>query len=295
MNNPKRWIDNEQQPEIGRLLRAAHGESPPRRAVERTLLLLGTATAVGALSTFGATTAKAASSTLGWAFAKWGAVAVLGLSVAVSSVIVARRDARLSQVAPALSTGPAHSPGKARARALPRANDQKDSKSESTVVTNNAPSLDRGRVPVKASAGMSGIAEVNPEPPNAATHAARFADEPPEEVNPVVDTPAVNAGSDAPSRLAADAQLVEELRWIDAARVALSHGSPSQALTMLDAYNRQCQSKRLLAEALLLRMQAFVRLHDRVSAIRIAQEIVARFPNSPHALRARELLGMPGN
>lgn len=293
MGNPKRWIEDEKQPEIARLLRAAHRELPPRRAVERTVLLLGTTAAATALTTglLGAATAKAASSSLGWAFAKWGTVAVLGLTVATTTVVVVRRPMTLFHASSASSGARTNLSGRARSPALPRANDQNNSDSEVREVTRDDPNVERVPVPAIASGAVSGPADVPLPPLNTARAVARFPDESPSEDRKMADTVVAGTGSGAvAARSSTDAQLLRELRWIDSARAALSKGSPNQALTILDDYGQKCSSPRLLPEALLLRMQAAVRLNDRGGAVRTARELMARFPNSPHALKARELL-----
>ena len=97
----------------------------------------------------------------------------------------------------------------------------------------------------------------------------------------------------APAPRNANDPLGRELARLDAARAALHGGRPSQALVELERYAREHPRGRLLPEALVLRMQALERTGDAEGARVAARRLLETAPASPHAGRARALLGAP--
>jgi TolA-binding protein len=89
-----------------------------------------------------------------------------------------------------------------------------------------------------------------------------------------------------------DLRLAEEMRYLDQVRGALRQSRPADALKWLTAYQRNCSAQRMLPEALLLRLRAEVSSGNRLAALATAQQIGSRFPKSPHAARAKELLAL---
>jgi len=87
-----------------------------------------------------------------------------------------------------------------------------------------------------------------------------------------------------------DAQLLEEMRYLDQARTAMRSGRASNVMRWLSEYRQNYPAQRLMPEALLLGMQAAARQGDISSAQALAREICAGFPKSPHAAKAREYL-----
>jgi hypothetical protein len=85
-------------------------------------------------------------------------------------------------------------------------------------------------------------------------------------------------------------RLVEEVRAIDRAKTALTSGRPEQTLSALDRYDELHREPRFVPEALYLRMEALVQLHRQAEAKRVAQRLVAAYPTSPQAARARFFL-----
>jgi outer membrane protein assembly factor BamD (BamD/ComL family) len=88
----------------------------------------------------------------------------------------------------------------------------------------------------------------------------------------------------------ADAQLAQEMQFIDRARTAMRAGNPALCLQILDEYRRTFERHRLGPESAYLRMQAALKMGDRAMAMEVAREIVRRYPSSPHVGRAEELL-----
>jgi hypothetical protein len=62
-------------------------------------------------------------------------------------------------------------------------------------------------------------------------------------------------------------------------------------LSQLAGYEREFPEARLLPEVLFLRLETCERLGRGVEARAAAQRLVDGFPKSPHAARARQLLG----
>jgi hypothetical protein len=98
----------------------------------------------------------------------------------------------------------------------------------------------------------------------------------------------------AASRRAATAgtadRLREEAEALDGARARLASGEPSAALARLGDYDRRFASGSLHEEALLLRIEALVRLQDRSAAHALATRFLATYPTSVHAGRVTQLL-----
>lgn len=83
------------------------------------------------------------------------------------------------------------------------------------------------------------------------------------------------------------ADLSAELAALDAARAALSGGSPSSALSLLDAYSRAHPRGRLALEAEVLRIDALARSGLRQAAQERARAFLRQRPNSVLASRVR--------
>jgi hypothetical protein len=117
-----------------------------------------------------------------------------------------------------------------------------------------------------------------------------------------VDAPASVAPS-APPRAAASSQLAvepplevgaplaAEVAFIDGARSLLAAGRAEQGLAELRRYEQEFPEARLLPEVLFLRMETCDRLGRSSEARAAASRLLEGFPRSPHAARARKLLG----
>jgi hypothetical protein len=162
--------------------------------------------------------------------------------------------------------------------------------------------------------GLAGVASVasSPSAPVAsATATPRRAVEPPRVVEPPVALPvaappiAEVEAPPAPSVKAREsvrdeaqlepvevgAPLAAEVAFIDQARELLASGRTEQGLAQLARYEREFPEARLLPEALFLRLEACERTGRHVEARALAEQLLRGFPKSPHAARARKLLG----
>jgi hypothetical protein len=112
--------------------------------------------------------------------------------------------------------------------------------------------------------------------------------EPPaESPKPVAAPRSPSESIDEPERV----PLAAEVALVDRARSTLGAGNPAGALQTLSAYETAFPEPRLLPEVLFLRMEANVAAGNRAQAVKTAEDSVRRFPRSPHAARARELIG----
>jgi hypothetical protein len=257
MAGMKHWLRDDVPPEIARLLRAARNDSPRRGAIDRAVLMIGSAATVGTATTgvFGAVT-KVGTAALGWA-AKWGAATVLGLGLGATAAVTARYySADATHAAPPAPAKPSTRWTAGRAPA-PGAT----SEVLATVSEQASPSAG-ATIPAVAIAATAGTRQ--PQVPLVAPAPPRNAQE--------------------------DLQLAEEMRYIDRARDALHQSHPYDALEWLKAYERNCPAQRMLPEALFLRLRAEARSGNRSAALGTARQIALRFPASPHAARARELI-----
>jgi hypothetical protein len=87
------------------------------------------------------------------------------------------------------------------------------------------------------------------------------------------------------------ALLAAEVAYLDRARAALQSGQEERGLSLLRHYERAFPRARLLPEVLYLEIETLERLGRHGEARVPAQRLVDGFPMSPHASRARKLLG----
>jgi len=100
------------------------------------------------------------------------------------------------------------------------------------------------------------------------------------------------ASSSAPT--AQPLQLSDEANLIDQAREAVAGGDGSGALRMLENHRRRFLQPHLQPEALYLRMQA-LRLEGHLeAAMRVAQHLLAEYPNGPQSAAARAVVNAEG-
>jgi hypothetical protein len=85
--------------------------------------------------------------------------------------------------------------------------------------------------------------------------------------------------------------LAAEVALVDRARALLAQGRPEAGLSELTLYERAFPEPRLLPEVLFLQLEAYQRLGRTSDARRAAERLASGFPKSPHAARARSLLG----
>ena len=87
--------------------------------------------------------------------------------------------------------------------------------------------------------------------------------------------------------------LAAEVAAVDRAREAVASGNAERALGELDAYERGFAERRLMPEALYLRMEALAQRGDTAASRAAARKLLAADPNGPHAARARARLAAP--
>jgi hypothetical protein len=107
---------------------------------------------------------------------------------------------------------------------------------------------------------------------------------PPPSVTAPVPTP-----REAPTLLASDAKLRDEIRLLDRARAALRMRAPQQALQELRHYFEGHPRGVLEPEAAVLRIEALRENGDRVQAAAASREFLARHADGPLADRVRRL------
>jgi hypothetical protein len=224
--------------------------------------------AMGTAVTASATAAEAAHSGVLAAVAAWlpGAAKVIGVvavtgAVGVGVVQVARNSAD-SPKAPATAVSSSLQPRVARPAA---------------GVAAAAPAVDAPEPPAQVSKQQQESAAVV-TPAIAAKPATRSAMPP----APAAEAP---VSADAPS-LQGDS-LGSQVSAIREARAAIRRGDPQAAMAAIDQQFPEGQASPLEPEATLARISALCRLGNAAAARRVAEQFLARFPESPLAERMR--------
>lgn len=258
MTDPER-ISQRSSGLAAELLRAGATEQPRSAGMQRTLAALGVS---GALLT----TASAASAVAGATGTATAAGAVTGTKAvkAVSTILLAKW----------IGVGVVGGVGLAGAAAVV-----------------SAPAAPVPGVQVARSAQR-------PVPPRVATPVAPALPEVIElAASEVVEPPAPSLAAPSVPAVPAEAEpdlgapLAAEVAFVDRARATLAAGRAEQGLAQLASYEREFPEARLLPEVLFLRLETCERLGRRSEARTAAQRLVQGFPKSPHAARARQLLG----
>jgi hypothetical protein len=256
MNEPERLNQGQSSELSARLVRAGAAEAPSTRSLERTLVALGAAaTTLGTAGAAGAlgTAASGAAGALGAAASgKVASLTLLGLAKWAGAGIAT--GVAVSMVAHAVEPAPV--------RVSPSA----------------AP---RGEV----------VAPAMPEPRSEPTSAARA---PVTEPSVSIEAQRVmpgDANRDARPSEPLGAPLAAEVAFVDRGRSAFQRGDSKAALAALASYEREYPERRLLPEVLYLRLEALSASGEDARARELARRIVRDFAKSPHATRARALLG----
>jgi len=84
-----------------------------------------------------------------------------------------------------------------------------------------------------------------------------------------------------------------ELAQLDKVRRALAAGDASRALVELDAYNQSFTSGSLQTEATVMRIEALAATGNHAAAQRLGKRFLARYPQSPLAVRVRKVVSPP--
>ena len=127
-----------------------------------------------------------------------------------------------------------------------------------------------------------------PEPARAREPKAELAPPPADEAPKPLVSRAAPRESEDPAL--SNAPLAAEVALVDRARAALASGSPARALEDLRGYETAFREPRLEPEVLYLRMEAQLAAGNEARARNEAAESLRRFPRSPHAARARQVL-----
>jgi len=255
------------------LLRAAAGERPSDVGMEQTLLALGFSGAVlgGASATAAAAVggAKLTSAVSAGAGAGGVSLASAGTLKATTATLVIKwlgigvlGGVGVASVA-AVASGPSAPPN---------------------VVHQATPFLPPTP---RAHGAIAAPARLQPGPPASESAA-------PETVIPAAPSaPRIGGVESRSSQPALDMSvpLAAEVAYVDRARALLVSGQSSQGLALLESYEQRFSVARLLPEVLFLQLEAYERSARSAEARRAAQRLVDGFPNSPHAGRARRLLG----
>lgn len=249
MSDPDRLLDQPASPLTRELLSAARSDEPSEALLGRTLMAIGAATSLVASA---GTSAAAAGAT--------GAMGAAAASAKGSSFLLLLKWLSIGALGGAVTAMGAHEARDAlRALSAP-----------SEEVTSLPKALDAERF-------ASVRSELPPRP------AERSDPSLIEDSLPPPPRPPPSAAAPSGSSLAA------EVAALDAARQALARGDTSRALSLLDAHRDRFPEAHLLPEALHIRMEALYARGERPAAARIAERILAGFPQSPHAARARRV------
>jgi hypothetical protein len=111
---------------------------------------------------------------------------------------------------------------------------------------------------------------------------------PPVEVEKAPQAPATR-GARPDASAAADADLGEQIRLIEAARAGVASHNAKAATAALDAYAAKFPRGSFGQEAMVLRIRAIDQAGDSTRASALAKSFVTRFPNSPHVARLKPI------
>jgi TolA-binding protein len=258
MNEPERLNQRESSELPARLVRAGAAEVPSARSLERTLVALGAAaTTLGSAGAAGALNAAASGAGGAFGTAASGKVASLTLLGLVK------------WAGTGIATG--------------------------VAVSMVAHAVEPAPVRVSPSAAPHGdvVAPPVPEPRSEPTSATPA---PVTEPSASIEAPRViqgDANRDVRPTELLGAPLAAEVAFVDRGRSAFQRGDSKAALAALASYEREYPERRLLPEVLYLRLEALSASGEEARARELARRIVRDFAKSPHATRARALLGAP--
>jgi hypothetical protein len=274
MTEPPRRLSEEANAPGSALLRAAQSEAPPSTVLERTLAAVAAASAASLVPTAAAAKTVKSGTALALKYALLGfatGVVVVGGAEAIHHA--ATRPSASATSAPAI------------------------------VASGQQLGAAAAREAASASAGV-GVVDVWPGP--SATETSNlpfFPEETADSGNRAVSRRAARAETDSvraidpraiPSgavpSVEADSAMEVEVRLLDEARTRLAEGRGRDALAVLGRYAREAPSQRLAPEAWYLEMEANHALGDRTAAMRSAQGLLERYPDGPHAARAKKIL-----
>jgi len=262
-DDPIRLLDEGGSELLRTLISAAREEEPERAALQRTLIAVGvaaalttaTASASGAVGSAGVGGASGAAGTVALGSAK--SVASSTLLVVVKWLAIGALTGTIASSAVYGVTG-ALTPQPSVISSAPLLQD--------TVKA--PPSLPRAVT-------APNLPEI-PPPPAIVTPPPQVA------AGPAASQPAPDVG----------APLAAEVAALDGARQALGSSDAERTLQLLNGYEARFPEARMLPEALYLRLEAYTLKVDKSNAEGVARRILRVYPSSPHAARARTVLGL---
>jgi hypothetical protein len=260
MIDPRRLADEDGPGSA--LLRAAQGEIPPQRVLERTLAAVAAGAATSLVS--GGVAAKATAKTGSAAIVKFLLIGFASGAVTVgSAAAIHHRITKTPEEAPAKSV-----------------------LQVSTKTTPETPA----RPPLGPSrAGTEGTEREQPPTTVPRSVPGRAPERPISRRVEALPAPGFALPS-ATQSFGADSAMSVEVRLLDDARRALGEGRASDALAALGRYAREAPSRRLAPEAAYLEMEANRARGDRAATMRSAEVLLNTYPDGPHAARARRIL-----
>lgn len=282
-DDPIRLLDDEGSPLLKSLISAGREEEPHAAALRRTLAAVGVA---GVLST---TSAAAAASHTATAAGASGTPAVSALASGSAS-------------ASAAATSTVATAGAAKSAAASSvvlvAKWLAIGALTGTVASSAVYGVSGALTPAPVASSVSRVEttpsapQVLPRQPSARDELREIPAPPPVEVVPSAPTAAPAPVNPEPSAERSGSSLAAEVTVLDGARQALGAGDASRALELLNGYEARFREPRMLPEVLYLRLEAFTLRGERSSAEAVARRILLVYPTSPHAARARAVLGL---
>ncbi len=279
--DPIRLLDESESRLARTLLSAAREESPRPAALQRTLTAVGvgvTLKAAGGASSAGKVALTASSAKAGAAST---AVASAVKAPAAPLALLVTKWLALGAVAGVAASGAVYG---VRAALEPSA----PSLVSSTSIGVAAPLHAAPRVSTTVESVLTPALSVvsNPAAALPSTHASSASSASSSSSSP--------SASSAPTKADTSSSLAAEVAILDQARRALAAGDNGRVLQDLNGYETRFSDARMLPEVLYLRLEAFTRQGDLASASSTARQILERYPSSPHAARARAVLGESG-
>ena len=280
-DDPIRLLDDEGSDLLKSLISAGREEEPQAAALRRTLVAVGVA---GVLST----TSAAAASSAATAASASGTPAVGALAGGSASASAAATGTAAAGAAKGVASSTLIVVAKWLAvGAL-----------TGTVASSAVYGVSGAlkSAPVASSPSSVGLTraapKVLPRQPNVGDELREIPAPPPVEVTPPPAAPAPAPAALEPSAERAASSLSAEVTALDNARQALGAGDAPRTLELLNGYETRFREPRMLPEALYLRLEAYTLKGDRSSAEAVARRILLVYPTSPHAARARAMLGL---
>jgi hypothetical protein len=265
-DDPVRLLDEGSSELLRSLISAGREEEPEAAAMRRTLAAVGAGVALSSLASASSVSgASVSTASAGGTSAVAGSAALGAVPAAASStLLVVVKWLAIGAVTGTVASSAVYGVSGALKPSPP--------------ALSAAPPLQLAPSITLPSPRVAVPAEKSPDPPVLAIA-------PP--ATPVVAAPAASA-----AKVDLGEPLAAEVAALDTARQALRSGDAARTLALLDGYEGRFSEARMLPEALYLRLEAFTLKGDTSNAEAIARRILRVYPSSPHAARARSVLGL---